>query len=310
MGTRNQAIFSKHTWDQFSPRRNLEFLLHGNEQFHDHKEIVTQALSSWTISGKKRIRKNAIMLRMVETIGEAERASVKGKPEHNILGDFMARVSYLKPEFFSLAYYPIGGITTLTGMASLAQHRDDLQSFSHDLHFFVELMRIFHFWHENLSNQSEYKKPSLNNACPLIRYVKTWPGERGPNTRLRLDLSRYMKRASFIYAASVIKIGQELTLLEAMRRHELSFELLQPHLQTWVSYAKFVTNDILGNVATAEKLADNKVYAPKKINSKKIPSKVVALPFALDPPFSAEAREKVAAELRFRSRGRKKVKSA
>lgn len=306
MGTNSQDFFSKYTWERFSARRNLEFLLAGDEHFHNHKEIVTQAISSWVVSGKPSIRKNAIMLSMVETIGEAERASVKGKPEHNILGDFMARVSQLKPDFFSRAYYPIGGIKTLTKMDSIGQHRRNLKKSSHDLHFFIELMRIFHFWHSDLNDLSLYAKPSLSNACPLIGNVKQWPGERGPTTRLRIEINRYMRRASLIYSASAIKIYGRITLLEAMRHHVLSFEVLEQYLQTWLSYAKFVTDDILKNVATAEKLEDNHSYLPQKDNAKTLPQQVSPVAFALDPPFTSEAIEKVRGGFPYRPAGRKK----
>ena len=246
------------------------------------------------------------MLRMVETIGEAEKASVKGKPEHSILGDFMARVSRLKPEFFSHAYYPIGGITTLIKMSSLEQHRKHLSKSSHDLHFFIELMRIFHFWHENLNDLNLYAKPSLYNSCRLIGSVRKWPGKRAPGTRLRLELTRYMNRAALIYSASKIKIDGEKNLLETMQRHELSFESLKPNLERWISLARFVADHILKNVATADKLANNRSYSPHKTNAETLPS-ISAEAFTIDPPFAPEAIKKLQASFPFQAAGRKRT---
>lgn len=142
-------FFSTYTWSRFSPRRNLEFLLYGQEQFLDQKEMATRALSTWLISGRRKLCKNAIALQMIRTIGRVERIAFREHPQRDILSDFVGRVSHMKPEFFTLAYYPIGGMSTLSKSSSMKEHREILLEKSKDLDALLELMRIYHFGRRN-----------------------------------------------------------------------------------------------------------------------------------------------------------------
>ncbi len=192
----------------------------------DQKEMVTRALTTWVISGGRKMCKNAIALQMARTIGRMERIAHK-ELEKRVLSDFVARVTYLKPEFFDLAYYPIGGMSTLTSMSSTKKHKEVLVERSHDIEAFIELMRIFHFWHTDLAASDKFAKPSLNKGVGLIDDVKKWGNHPAYSiSKLRSDLRRYMERASLLYAASTLQISEGQTLLEAMRRHELTFTLL------------------------------------------------------------------------------------
>ncbi|MEO3385252.1 hypothetical protein [Mesorhizobium sp. CAU 1741] len=288
-----ERFFFEHTWLRFSPRRNLRFLLRDDEQFLDQKEMVTRALSTWVISGRRTLCKNAIALQIVSTIGRVERIAFEEHQQRDIITDFVGRVSHMKPEFFTLAYYPIGGMTTLSKMSSLKRHREVLADASKDLDAFIELMRIFHFWQAELVDPTRFAKPSLNKAVGLIADVKAWTTFPAFSTsKLRGDLRRYMGRGALIYAASTIELGNGRTLLEAMRLHFLSFDQLQPVLDLWIARAQFVTQSLLQHVAKVADQTGRETYDPKGLNMNTLP-RGDASSFPLDPPFSAEAEKAV-----------------
>lgn len=122
--TFDKDFFFEHTWSKFAPRRNLEFLLHGKDTFLDEKEMITRALSTWLISGRRlKLTKNAIGLQLIATIGKAEQEAIAKNTYNEILTDFVARVNILGQEFFGSVYYPIGGMKVLSRVGSIKKHR-------------------------------------------------------------------------------------------------------------------------------------------------------------------------------------------
>lgn len=291
MHNEDDDFFRHRTWGHFSPRKNIDFLLNGVDRFRDHKQITTKALSTWTITGSQKYAKNAIKLQIVETVSAAEKPASENPYGHEILSDFVGRVNFLKPEFFSLAYYPIGGISTLSSMLSIGRHRKILSNRAGDIKSLIVFMRICHHWHENLNDTRIYKRPSLNVVSDLVRDVVRWP-DGSPSTRLRNELRPYMERAALVYAGSAIHLSNGDTITDAMLTHTLSFELLQPHLQTWIGYATFVSESILGDVATIENQAQREDYVPQKYNRADLPD-VAPIAFTMGSTFSPEAIEQI-----------------
>lgn len=291
MQNEDDDFFRRRTWGYFSPRKNIEFLLNGVDRFRDHKQITTKALSTWTVTGSQKYAKNAIKLEIVDTVSAAEKSASEYPHGNEIISDFVGRVNYLKPEFFSLAYYPIGGISTLSSMLSIGRHRKILSNKFRDIKSLIEFMRVCHYWYENLNDTRIYKRPSLSGVSQIVLDVVKWP-DGSPSKRLRNDLRPYMGRAALIYAGSAIRLSNGDTITEAMLTHTLSYALLQPHVQTWVGYATFISDAILGNVVTIENQAEREDYIPQKYNKATLPD-AAPIAFAMNPSFSSEASEEV-----------------
>lgn len=95
-----------------------------------------------------------------------------------------------------------------------------------------------------------------------------------------------------IYAASTISLEDGRKLLDLMRQHVLSFKLLQPVLELWLSRAEFVTETVLQHAAQVSDQPGRSDYLPQTLNRNTLPH-TVATPFAIAPPFSSDAEQRI-----------------
>jgi hypothetical protein len=288
----HKSNFRIYTWESFSPRRNIAMLHQRNWQFPYQEDITTRAFSTWVVSGRKKLCKNAIGLEIISIIGERESRAVRNagmavKDIVSLVGGDPGLA------FYEMAYYQIGGMLTLHKVSSLKRHRIALRDSSLYLGLFLELMRIYHFWAIELKNRSEYFPPSLHIAAPLVRATKNWNNaKKRPSTRLRDDLSPMMDRAALIYAASTILIDTRKTLLQAMQAHTLTHSQLRDVFNLWMRRATFVTEFILVNAAVVVGQTGRKDFNPYASNRRLLP-KVESEAFDLDPPFKKEVEQEL-----------------
>jgi hypothetical protein len=285
--------FKKYSLDRFSVNRNLDFLINEKPQFRGQKEIITKGLSAYILYGSRKISRRAMKIEIFNQIVKSEKAFKADSSRRDIFTDVMGRVGYLEPSFFEQAYYPIGGMKALSRAGSVADLKKEILSSKTKIDKFVQLMRIYHFWHENLRGDNLYFNPSMYKCIPMLSKKRMLKSNRmKASSKDRKDLGFYKNRAALIYAASTIIIEENSSLINCIKTHTLTYKKLKPVLELWVARARYFSEAILSNVADLPHRKNVEKSQLHNINLRKIPT-VECSAFECTPPFSNEDKERL-----------------
>lgn len=299
-------FFFKHTWSKFSPKRNLAFLLHGEEQFTGQKETITKAISTWIIKGKSsgkktdknkikinhiNLTRNAIRLQLIEIIASYENNIINATSDKEVLSqDIIGRSKLIDGDYFSLAYYPIGGLKSLMRVKSIQQHRRNLDKSLSEIKTLIEMMRIYHYWEIHFKNDPKYSRPSKRKSKEILaaieKNIKDYK-KKGNAEKLNQSI---MGRSSLIYAAHSIHIDEDRTLLDFMLNHSLSYEVLSKNstIEIWLRRAQYVNENIHQYASEITNQANRGDYKPYDLNLRYLPDSLEPEPFELSPPYPAD----------------------
>lgn len=157
-------------------------------------------------------------------------------------------------DFKKNIYDPLGGSSAVAKLISPKEFKAQLQSTALAHLRAGRLMEIWHFAiSEKIAGGETGRLMAIDHGTALAPDL----GVLDDDGELQRPVSRTFERAweschksiALAYAASSMRLPNRGTVLDAILENKLTFKVMQPHFEAWLSRAKFVHEVILASLA-------------------------------------------------------------
>jgi len=240
---------------EFDPRQALRILSLQNEEFFGQRVNSFAGFCAWVISPTDQfLIRDAMLLKADE---EYERLLYKrsssnrfGKLPSRTLREIAVRKKESYRGFFENIYAPSRIPRWQLSKSSHGRFIEDYYDREVSIPYVLKLMAILHYVAVALPS-TDFLRPSITRGAQVFSKLSSMGfdiAQRLKAHAIALHWNESRASAAFLYAAHLVKVTPDETLLDLILARKLTYRQAKPHLQKWFECANGLIEKVLVHV--------------------------------------------------------------